>query len=191
MDCSMPGSPVIHYLLEFAQIHVHCIGDAIQPSHPLLPSYHSAFNLSQHQGLFQWVDCHIRWPKLWSFSFSISASNEYSWLISFKTDWFDLLAKLSSLVQFSCSVVSKSLWPHGLQHARLLCPSPTPRACSNSCPLSRWCRPTISSSGVPFSSCLQFFPTSGAFPISQFFVSGGQSTGASASAMVILMSIQA
>ena len=76
-------------------------------------------------------------------------------------------------VQFSCSVVSHSLWPHGLQHSRLPCPSPTPRASSNSCPLSRWCHPTISSSVVPF-SCLQSFPASESFQMSQFFVSGGQ-----------------
>ena len=80
--------------------------------------------------------------------------------------------------QFS-SVMSHSLWPHGLQHARLPWPSPTPRTCSNSCPLSRWCHPTISSSTVPFSSCLQSFPTSASFPMSQFFSSGGQSIGAS------------
>ena len=78
-------------------------------------------------------------------------------------------------VQFSCSVVSNSLQPHGLQHASLPCPSPSPRACSNSCPSSWWCHPTISSSVVPFSSCLQSFPTSGSFPRSQFFASGGQS----------------
>ena len=77
--------------------------------------------------------------------------------------------------QFSHSVVSNSLRPHGLPHARLPCPSPTPGACSNSCPLSRWCHPTISSSVVPFSSCLQSFPASGSFPVSQFFASGGQS----------------
>ena len=68
------------------------------------------------------------------------------------------------------SVVSNSLWPHGLQHARLPCPSPDPRAHSNSCPLSRWCRPTISFSVVPFSFCLQLFLASGSFPMSQFFV---------------------
>ena len=68
--------------------------------------------------------------------------------------------------------MSDSLRPHGLQHAKLPCPSPTPRACSNSCPLSRWCHPTISSSVVPFSSCLQSFPTLGAFPMSEFFASG-------------------
>ena len=93
-------------------------------------------------------------------------------------------------VQFSCSVTSKSLRPHGLQHARLSCPSPTPRACSNSCPSSRWGHPTISSSVVPFSSCPQSFPASGSFPVSQFFSSGGQSIGLSASASVLPMNIQ-
>ena len=78
-------------------------------------------------------------------------------------------------VQFSRSVVCDSLRPHGLQHARLPCPSPTPRAYSNSCPLSQWCHPTISSSVIPFSSCPQSFPASGSFPKSQFFASGGQS----------------
>ena len=87
-----------------------------------------------------------------------------------------------SSVQFSRSVVSDSLWPHGLQHARLPCPSPIPRAYSNSCPLCWWCHPTISSSVVPFSSHLQSFPASGSFPMSQFFASGGQSIGVSASA---------
>ena len=92
--------------------------------------------------------------------------------------------------QFSHSVVSDSLWPHGLQHARLPCPSPIPRACSNACPSSQWCHPTISSSVIPFSSCLQSFPASGSFPMSQLFSSGGQSIGASASASVLLMNIQ-
>ena len=93
--------------------------------------------------------------------------------------------------QFSCihSVLSNSLQPHRLQHTRLPCLSPTPRACSNSCPLSRWCHPTISSSVVPFSFCLESFPASGSFPVSQFFPSGGQSIGASASASVLPMNI--
>ena len=95
-----------------------------------------------------------------------------------------------SSVQFSRSVVSDSLWPHGLQHARLPCPSPIPRAYSNSCPLCWWCHPTISSSVVPFSSHLQSFPASGSFPMSQFFVSGGQSIGVSTSASVLPMNIQ-
>ena len=87
------------------------------------------------------------------------------------------------LVQFSRSVVSDSLWSHGLQHDRLPCPSPTPEACSNSCPSSQWCHTTISSSVIPFSSCLQSFQASWSFPISQLFPSGGQSIGASASVL--------
>ena len=93
-------------------------------------------------------------------------------------------------VQFSRSAVSNSLWPHGLQHDRLPCPSPTPGAYSNSCPSSQWCHPTVSSSVSPFSPCLQSFPASGSFPMSQFFASGGQSTGVSASASVLPMSVQ-
>ena len=93
-------------------------------------------------------------------------------------------------VAFSRSVVSDSLRPHGLQHTRLPCLSPTPGACSNSCPLSWWCHPIISSSVIPFSSCLQSFPTSGSFPVSQFFVSSGQRIGISASASVLPMNIQ-
>ena len=86
--------------------------------------------------------------------------------------------------------MSDCLWPHGLQHARLPCPSSTPRAYSNSCPSSQWCHPTISSSVVPFSSFLQFFSASGSFPKSQFFVSGGQSIGISALVSVLPMIIQ-
>ena len=89
------------------------------------------------------------------------------------------------------NIVSSSLWPHGLQHTRLPCPSPTAGTYSNSGPLRQWCHPTISSSVIPFSSCLQSFPASGSFPMSQFFTSGGQSTGVSASASVVIpMNIQ-
>ena len=95
-----------------------------------------------------------------------------------------------SSVQFNCSVVSDSLQPHGLQHARAPCPSPTPSVYSNSCPLSRWCHPTISSYVIPFSSCLQSFPASESFPMSQLFASGGQSIGLSASASVLPINIQ-
>ena len=94
------------------------------------------------------------------------------------------------MLLFSRSVVSDSLRPRGLQHARLPCPSLSPRVCSNSCPLSQWCHPNISSSVTPFSSCLQSFPTSGSFPTSRLFASGGQSTGASVSTSVLPMSIQ-
>ena len=95
-----------------------------------------------------------------------------------------------SSIQFSCSVMSDSLRPHGLQHARLPCPSPTPQAYSNSCPSCWWCHPTISSSVVPFSSHLQSFPASGSFQMSPFFPSGGQRVGVSASAPVLPMNIQ-
>ena len=95
-----------------------------------------------------------------------------------------------SSVQFSRSVVSHSLWPHGLQHARPPCPLPTPRACSNSCPSSWWCHPTTSSSVIPFSSCPQSFPGSGSFQMSQLFSSGGQSIGVSASASILPMNTQ-
>ena len=99
------------------------------------------------------------------------------------TDWL-------SSVQFNHLVVSDSLQPHGLQHARPPCPSPTPGVYPNSCPLSQWCHPAISSSVVPFSSYLQSFPASGSFPVSQFFNSGGQSTGVSALASVLPMNTQ-
>ena len=94
-----------------------------------------------------------------------------------------------SSVWFSHSVVSDSLRPHEPQHARPSCPSPTPRAYSNSCPLSWWCHPTISSSVVPFSSCLQSFPASGSFQMSQLFESGGQIIGVSTSTSVLPMGI--
>ena len=86
--------------------------------------------------------------------------------------------------------MSDSLRPHGLQHTRLPCPSPTPGACSNSCPSSQWCHPTISSSVIPFSACLPSFPASGSFPMSQVFASDGQSIGVSASASVLPMNSQ-
>ena len=93
-------------------------------------------------------------------------------------------------VQFSRSVLSDSLQPHGLQHARPPCPSPTPRVYPNSCSLSQWCHPTISSSVIPFSSCLQSFPTSGSCQMNQLFTSGGQSIGVSASTSVLPMNTQ-
>ena len=92
--------------------------------------------------------------------------------------------------QFNCSVMSNILQPHGLQHVKLLCLSPAPEVCLNSCWSSQWCHPTISSFVITFSSCLQSFPTSGSFPRSQFFTSGGRSIGASALASVLPMNIQ-
>ena len=108
MDCSTPVLPVHHQLRDLAQAHVHRVSDTIQPSHTLL-SPSPAFNRSQHQGLSNESVLHIRWPKYWSFSFSISPSNEYSGLISFRTDWFDLLAAqgtLKSLLQYHSSKAS-------------------------------------------------------------------------------------
>ena len=102
MDCSMPGLPVHHQLLEFTQTHVHWVSDAIQPSHPLWSPSPPAFNLSHHRVFSSELVVRIRWPKYWSFSFSISPSNEYSGLISFRMDWLVLLAvqgTLKSLLQ--------------------------------------------------------------------------------------------
>ena len=113
MDCSTPGFPVLHYLLEFAQTHVHWVDDAIPPSHPLSPPSPPAFNLSSIRDFpYELAFC-IRWPKYWSLSlsFSISPSNECSVLISFKIDWFDLLAvqgTFKSLLQ-RCSLKASIL----------------------------------------------------------------------------------
>ena len=120
------------------------------------------------------------------------------WVRKVKNHWFkerfrkkekDSEALVGSVL-FSGSVVSDSFQPHGLQHTRLPCPSPSPRTCSNSCPLSWWCHPTISSSVIPFSSCFQSFPASGCFLMSQLIVSGVQNIGVSASASVLPMNIQ-
>ena len=106
--------------------------------------------------------------------------------------WYIQYPTINHNVQFNSvnSAMSNSLWPHGLQHDRLTCPSPTPSVYSNSCPLSRWCHPTISSSVVPFSSHLQSLPASGSSQMSQFFASGGQSIGVSVLASVLPMNIQ-
>ena len=168
MNCSMPGFPVHVQLPKLAQTHVHPVGDAIQPSHLLSSPSPPAFDLSQSQGLFKWVSSLTQEAKVMEFQ----------------------LQHQFSSVQFSRSVVSDSLWPHGLQHTRPPCPSPTPEVYSNSCPLSRWCHPTISSSVIPFSSCLRSFPASGSFQMSQFFASGGQSIGVSVSPSVLPMNIQ-
>ena len=97
MNCSMPGLPVHQQLPKFTQTHVHWVGDAIQLYHPLSSPSTPALNLSQHQGLFEWVSSHITWPKYWSFIFNISPSNEHLGLISFRMDWLDLLAVQGTL----------------------------------------------------------------------------------------------
>ena len=109
MNRSMPGLSVHHQYLEFTQTHVHWVGDAIQPSHPLSSASHPALNLSQHLGLFKRVDSLHQVPKYWSFSFNISPSSEHPGLISFRMDWLDLLAvqgTLKSLLQHSWSINS-------------------------------------------------------------------------------------
>ena len=111
MNCSTPGLPVHHQLPEFTQTHVYRVGDAIQPSHPLSSPPPPAPNPSQHQGLFQESALHLTCPKYWSFSFSISPSNEYSGLISFRINWLDLLAVQGSL---------KSLFQHRGSKASIL-----------------------------------------------------------------------
>ena len=109
MDCRMPGFPIHHQFPELAQIHVHQVGDPIQPTHPLSAPSLPAFNLSQHQSLFKWVSSSHQVPKYWHFSFSISPFNEYSELISFRMYWLDLLAvqgTLKSLLQHPSSKAS-------------------------------------------------------------------------------------
>ena len=148
MDCSTPGFLVHRQVLELAQTHVHGVGDAIQPSYPLSSPSPPAFSLSQHQGLSQWISSLYQVDKVLE----------------------PQLQHQFSSVHFSHSIVSDSLQPHGMQHARPPCPSPTPRASSNICSLSWWCHSTISSSVVPFSFCLQSFPASGSFLVSQFYI---------------------
>ena len=112
MNCSTPSLPVPHHLLKFAQVHVHCIGDAIQLSHPLMPSSPSALNLSQNQGLLQWVSYLYQMTKILELQFQHSPSNDYSGLISLKIDWFDLpvvQGTFRSLLQHHSSKVS-ILW---------------------------------------------------------------------------------
>ena len=123
----------------------------------------------------------------------------FKWFI-FKSFWTQrayhnsikssFISLIFPIVVICCSGMSDSLWPHELRHAGLPCPSPTPGACSNSCPSSQWCHPTISSSVVLFSSCPQSCPASGSLPRSQFFASGGQSIGVSALASTLPMTIQ-
>ena len=133
------------------------------------------------------TNCGIQCPWSWNRPLSTHTSTRDSWTFSGKSG--SVSCGVYSSVQFSHSVMSDTLWPHGLQHARPPCPSPTPWVHSNSCPLSWWCHPTISSSVVPFSSSLQSFPTSGSFPMSQLFTWGGQSIGVSASTSVLPMNI--
>ena len=144
----------------------------------------------------------IHHPKICHFGIRITLSYRYlknskckkdSLTILFLKDEI-LMGQMTSIyhspVQFNHWVMSDSFWHHELQHARSPCPLPTPRVDSNPCPLSQWCHPTISQSVIPFSSCPQFFPALGSFPMNQFFTSGGQSIGVSTSASVLPMNTQ-
>ena len=181
------------------RVHIWCISGSSHvcvyisqprwnpPKRPMGSEHHllwgGAPSLYELQGAFLCILCILRevsWLQEWE-KYVVS----YLEALGQRGDQTKSILKEISSVQFSCSVMSDSLRPHGLQHARSPCPSPTPRVYSNSCPLSRWCHPTISSSVVPFSSCLQSFPASGSFQISHFFASDGQSIGVSASASVL------
>ena len=131
-------------------------------------------------------------PRDWTYVYLVSCTGRQvitsvTWEAQCRTSWYN---KIFSSVQFSCSVVSDSLRPPELQHTWPPCPSPTPGVHSNSCPLSQWCHPVISFSVIPFSSWLQSFPGSRSFATCQFFTSGGQSIGVSASVSVFQMNIQ-
>ena len=135
MDCSMLGFPVHHQLLQLVQTHVYRVCDAIQWSHPLSSPSSPAFNLSQHQGLFQLVSFCIRWSKYWSFTFSISPSNEYSGLISFRIDWLNLLTVqeiLKSLLRHHSS--KASIQPRILGWWPITSPADLPEA-----GIKQWC----------------------------------------------------
>ena len=185
MDCSMPAFPVHHQLPKLAQTHEQRIGDTSETLHPLLSPSPPALIFPSIRVFSNESALRIRWPKYCNFSFSISLSNEYLRLISFRVYWLNLFS-----VQFSSVAQSCPTFCDMDGRARPPCPSPTPGAYSNSCPSNRWCHPTISSSVIPFYSCLQYFPASGYFLMSQFFVLGGQSIGVSASASVFPMNIQ-
>ena len=135
----------------------------------------------------RYMPCHLTGDIQSQLNFQVPLQNSVLWTQPIQTAHVSLLNFQS--VQFSHAVLSDSLQCHGLQHARPPYPSPSPGIYSNSCPLSQWCHPTISSSVVPFSSCLQSFPASGSFQMSQLFASGGQSTGVSASTSVLAMNI--
>ena len=162
----------------------------------LLPSIFPSIRVFSNESALR-----IRWPKHWSFSFSISPSNEYSGLISLRIDWLvSLLSKGLSRVFSNTTIQKHQFFGAQFSSVQLLSqvqlfatkppyPSP-PRIHPIPCPSSQWCHPTISSSVVPFSSCPQSFQTSGSFPMSQLFTSGGQSTGVSASTSVLPMNTQ-
>ena len=195
MNCSTPG--FLSFTISQNSLKLMSIELVMLSNHfilcysiLLLPSIFPSIRVFSNESVLS-----MRWPKYWSFSFSISPSNEYSGLISVRIAWLNLLAVQGTLngissVQFSHSVMSDSLRPHESQHDRPPGQSPMPGVYTNSCALIRWHNPTISSSVIPFSSCLQSLPASGSFQMSQLFSSGGLSTGFSASTSVLPMNTQ-
>ena len=156
------------------------------------------YHLQSTNSVLLWMFPHLRWLGGITDSMDMSLSKLWE-MVKEREAWRAAVMGLQSqtrlrdwteLLLFNHSIISNSLWSHGLQHTRLPCPSPSPRACSDSCPLSQWCHPTISSSIICFSSCPQSFPASGSFPVSWLFASGGQSIEASASVSVLPMNIQ-
>ena len=166
MDCSLPGSS-IHEIFQARILEWVAISYSRRSSQPRGWTRVSCI-VGRLFIVWATKEVHYKWHFLF---FSIS-NNLYRDITDFNILFY--LKPCFSSIQFSQSLVSDSLRPHGLQHARLPCPSPTHKTCSNSSPSSQWCYPTISSSVVPFSSCLQSFPAPGSFPMSQFFASSGQ-----------------
>ena len=180
MACSTLGFPVHHKLLSLLKLMSI---ESVMPSNHfilccpllLLSSIFPSIRVSSSESVLP-----IRWPNYWSFTVLSH--------IFLRKKLFP--GSPTVLLLLSCSVVSDCLQPHGLQHTRLPCLSLSPRVCSNSCPLNRWCHPTTSFSVISFSFRLQSFPASGSLPMSWFLESGGQSIGVSASASVLPMNIQ-
>ena len=141
----------------------------------------AVYGVTQSRTRLKWLSSSSSNKTLTKFNIHYDQNIQENWT------WgtWEILNMIASVsVQFNRSVVSDSLWPHGLQNTRPPCPSPTPRVYSNSCPLRQWCHPNISSSVIPFFSCLQSFPASGSFQMSQLFESGGQTIGVSASSVL-------
>ena len=155
-------------------------------------SYFNGKAMATHSSILAWKIPCTEEPGAWQATVHGSQRVGHDWATNTHTcKYFKLDENQIFLVfQFSRSVMSDFLQPHEPQHARSPCPFPTPRVYSNSCPLSRWCHPTISSSVVPLSSCLQSFPASGSFQMSQPFASGDQTTGVSASTSILPMNTQ-
>jgi len=175
MDCSPPGSS-IHGISQARILEQVAVSFSRGSSYPRDQAHISRISCSGKRILYHWYT----WEALWSWLGQV-----YSWL-----RLHAFIAKIQEGLSSVHSVMSDSLRPHEPQHARLPCPSSTPRVHPNPCPLSWWCHPTITSSVIPLSSCPQYFPASGSFQMSQLFTSGGQSIGVSASTSVLPMKTQ-